>query len=308
MKKQSDDTPTAQITGVKRFAIHDGPGIRTTFFLKGCPLKCLWCHNPEAISPSPQMACYSHRCVNCGVCVQICPQQAHVMDGGGHSFKHERCIACGKCEETCQGGAMKLYGTSVSMEDTLAIALEDEMFYRESGGGVTISGGEPLFQSTFTLAFMAALKAKGIHTALDTCLFVSKTDLEKALPFADIFLVDFKHPDSAQHQKLTGKPNEIICHNLEFLSQSGAKIEIRIPVVPGCNDSEETIRQTGLYLGALNITLVRLLPYHALARSKYAALGLTDTMPDVQSPSREHLRAIANILGQYGLKAVSALD
>lgn len=308
MKKIFNDTPTARITGIKRFAIHDGPGIRTTFFLKGCSLKCRWCHNPETISPIPQMACYSHRCANCGHCVQVCPHQAHSVNGTTHLFMHGRCTGCGKCEAVCPEGALKFYGSVISLDDALSTALEDEAFYRESGGGVTLSGGEPLLQSEFLSAFLTALKSRGIHTAVDTCLFVPTAVLEKVLAFTDLFLVDFKHPDSGIHRQLTGQPNEQIRKNLEILSQKHVQIEIRIPIIPGLNDSEKTIRETGEYLSALDIRQVRLLPYHALARSKYAALGMEDTMPDVPPPSCNHLAAVAGILKQCGLNAISSLE
>lgn len=293
----------------KRFAVHDGPGIRTTFFLKGCPLHCIWCHNPESISAAPRLACYAHKCLHCGECVSLCPRHAHALREKKHEFLPDLCNACGVCEPECPGGALKLYGRNVSVEEVLGIALEDRPFYQESGGGVTLSGGEPLMQPEFTLAFLSALKENGIHTALDTCCFVSQEILRTVLPATDLFLVDFKHADSAEHRKLTGQPNEPVRNNLRFLSEHGAEIEIRIPFVPGCNDSDANMEATGQFLGSLRgITCVRLLPYHSLARTKYKALGLPDTMPRTEPPDDERLRRAAAILNRYGLNARSGRE
>lgn len=296
---------TGTLLDTKRFAVHDGPGIRTAFFTKGCPLKCIWCHNPESVSSLPQTGYYSHLCQNCGTCLKVCGAGAHAVTENIHRFSHDKCQTCGKCEEECPGSAMKLYGRKVSLEEALAIALEDRDFYTQSGGGITVSGGEPLMQKIFTLALLKGAKAEGIHTALDTCAFVPQQALEEALPVTDMFLVDFKHADSEQHKLLTGQNNELIKSNLKFLSDRGARIEIRIPFVPGCNDSDENMEQTGAFLGELDIECVKLLPYHALARNKYAALQLPDTMPEAESPSEERIAAAAAILKKYGLDARS---
>ena len=300
---------TGLLLDPKRFAVHDGPGIRTTFFLKGCPLHCIWCHNPESISAVPQLACYTHKCLHCGECVPLCPQHAHTIRSGKHEFSPALCKTCGSCEPECPGGALKLYGRRTTVKEALRLALEDRSFYEESGGGVTLSGGEPLVQPEFTQAFLSALKENGIHTALDTCCFVPREALRAVLPVTDLFLVDFKHADSAVHRKLTGQPNGPILDNLRFLSESGAAIEIRIPFVPGCNDSNANLEAAGRFLGSLRgITCVRLLPYHSLARSKYLALGLPDTMPHVEPPDDGQLRHAAEILNQYGLSARSGRE
>ena len=292
----------------KRFAVHDGPGIRTAFFTKGCPLKCIWCHNPESTGGAPQMGHYANLCRNCGSCDRICPAGAQQSSSGGHVFNVAICRACGKCEEICPGSAMKLYGKTVTVEEALALALEDRDFYEESGGGITVSGGEPLIQKEFTLALLKVVRDEKIHTALDTCAFVPRSALEEALDVTDMFLVDFKHADAEAHRRLTGQPNELIKSNLTFLSEKGAKIEIRIPFVPGCNDSDENMEQTGAFLGKLNITAVKLLPYHVLARNKYAALRMPDTMPDAESPSEEKISRAAEILKSYGLNARSGRE
>ena len=300
------------ITGIvlepKRFAVHDGPGIRTTFFLKGCPLHCLWCHNPESLSPQPELAYYAHKCLHCGECSAVCPSGSHSMQGDEHHFKRSTCTVCGLCEAACLGRALRLYGKRITPEEAVALALEDRIFYEQSGGGVTLSGGEPLFQAEFCLELLKQFKAVGLHTALDTCCFVPRPALEAVLPVTDRFLVDFKHADSSEHRKLTGQGNERILDNLRFLSERGAEIEIRIPFVPGCNDSDENMERTGELLGELKIESVKLLPYHALARSKYAAVERKDTMPETEAPSPEQIAHAAAILRNHHLNACSGTE
>jgi len=298
------DTPdrSGTIVDIKRLAVHDGPGIRTTFFLKGCPLACRWCHNPECISGAPQLAYYEHKCRNCGICVSSCPAGAHTIEAGKHRFDRSKCRNCGACEPWCAGAALKLYGREMTVREALAIALEDESFYRESGGGVTVSGGEPLFQLEFTRALLAALKRRGVATALDSCAAVGREAIDAVLPYTDLFLIDFKHASAAEHRKLTGRPNDQVCENLRYLSDRGARIEIRIPLVPTCNDGAGDLDAAGRFLGALNIERVRLLPYHRHAAAKYAALGMPYRMPDsVAPPSAEALEDAAEILRAHGL-------
>lgn len=293
----------------KRFAVHDGPGVRTTFFFKGCPLRCIWCHNPEAISPQAQMACYAHKCINCGQCVSACKAGAQRFDGGVHHFDVRKCRVCGDCEAGCLGAAMKLYGRQVSIEEAVAMALPDKSFYDESGGGVTLSGGEPLMQCDFAVGLLSELKRNGIHTALDTCAFAPEAAIARTLPFTDLYLVDFKHSDCETHRRLTGQPNGPILENLRFLSSHGARIEIRIPLVPGCNDSDVNMAGTGRFLSSLEgIDCVKLLPYHSLARGKYAALGMEDTMPAADSPAEAAIQHAASILRGFGLNAHSGRE
>lgn len=298
----------AAMLQAKRFAVHDGPGVRTTFFLKGCPLKCRWCHNPESISPHPQMAYYAHKCLNCGECVAVCPAGAHAFREGVHQFAMASCRNCGACEPVCLGGAMQFYGRPMAVDEAMRIALEDRSFYETSGGGVTLSGGEPLLQWKFCVAFLSELKRAGIHTALDSCGLVSREALEAVMPLTELFLIDFKHPDPEEHRKWTGRSNELICENLRFLSEQRARIEIRIPLVPGCNDSEEILKATGRFLGSLRIECVKLLPYHDLARSKYRALGMPDTMPEAESPDDATLEQAAELLRGFGLNARSGRE
>lgn len=304
----NDTLPTGLLMDVKRFAVHDGPGVRTTLFLKGCPLRCLWCHNPEGISPRPETAYYAHKCINCGECARVCPSGAQRMDAGGHRFDREMCVACGACEGACLGEAMKLFGRTVTVGEAEAIALEDRAFYDHSGGGVTVSGGEPLLQADFVRALFARLKEQGVHTAADTCGNMPWTAFESVLPFTDLFLFDVKHIDSDAHRALTGAGNERILDNLRRLSDAGARIEIRMPLVPGANDGMDTLERIGALLGSLNVETMRVLPYHALARSKYAALGKPDTMPDVPSPDDGAIARAVTALRAHGVNAVSGRE
>ncbi len=302
---QANQPVTGCLMDVKRFAVHDGPGIRTTLFLKGCSLKCIWCHNPEGIAAKPELAYYAHKCIGCGECVVACARGAHEMTANGHVFHRERCRACGACEAGCLGEALKLFGRPVTVAEALKIALEDRIFMEHSGGGVTLSGGEPLRQADFCFELLRALKAEQISTAVDTCGQVGWEAFAKVLPVTDLFLYDIKHIDSARHRALTGQGNELILDNLRRLSEAGARIEIRLPLVPGCNDDPATLAGIGRLLGGLRIEKMRVLPYHALARSKYQALGMPDTMPDASSPTDDDLNAAAAILQALGVPAVS---
>ena len=300
--------PKAILMDVKKFAVHDGPGIRTTFFLKGCPLHCLWCHNPEGISPVPEMAYYAHKCIGCGECVKACPNGAHQIDMKGHRFLRERCASCGECEKACLGEAMKLFGREIDVQEAVELALRDRLFYENSGGGVTVSGGEPLLQADFVCAFFAALKNEGIHTAVDTCGCIRWSELEKTLPVTDMYLYDVKHYNPEKHRLFTGASNELILENLDKLSKTGKRIEIRMPLVPGYNADDETMEAIGCRLSGLNVERMKLLPYHSMARSKYSALGKTDTMPDVDAPDDEMIAHAVEILRAHGVNAVSGKE
>ena len=284
----------ATIFEIKRFAVHDGDGIRTTVFFKGCPLKCVWCHNPEGISGAPQLAYYEHKCISCGECVPICPSSSHSIDAGTHAFDRDRCTSCGKCADACFSDALTLYGREVTVGSLLPVLLEDKDFYESSGGGVTLSGGECLSQSDFCAELLKKLKENGINTAVDTCGFVTKGALDKVTPYTDVFLYDLKAYDDSVHVKCTGVSNKIILDNLRYLDGLGKKIEIRIPYVPGFNSDQ--MEKLACFLSELkNVTGIRVLAYHNYASSKYRSLGMKNTLPS-DLPTDDELKRVRRMI------------
>lgn len=277
---------TAKIFDIKRFAVHDGDGIRTTVFFCGCPLRCVWCHNPEGLSAQPTLAYFEHKCVGCEECAHVCPEGAHKFENGKHIFDRTKCIGCGKCTENCLDGALTLYGKEITVEELLPLLLEDKDFYISSGGGVTLSGGECLMQADFCAELLKQLKANGIHTAVDTCGFVSKENFDKVIPFTDTFLYDVKAFDEDVHKKCTGVANRLILDNLKYLDSINKNIEIRIPYVPNFNSDQ--IGKIAKFLSELkNIKKVRVLPYHNYAGSKYTALGIKNNLPTIVPTATE---------------------
>jgi len=293
----------AYIFDIKHFAVHDGPGIRTTVFFKGCPLKCLWCHNPESISGNTQLGYLEKNCTHCGRCSLVCPTGAHYMtEEHKHGFDRKKCIKCGKCTEVCYGKNLTLYGKEMTVEEILDELLSDEDFYSSSNGGVTLSGGECLLQADFCGELLKRLKEKGIHTAVDTCGFVPKEAIDKVIPYTDLFLYDFKAYDEDVHKKCTGVSNKIILENLKYLDEKGCKIEIRIPFVPVYN-SEQTEKAGAFLKGLRGIVGVRILPYHNYASSKYKSLNMKDTLPN-ELPSDVQIKEAKNIISAFGLKVL----
>lgn len=279
----------ARIFEIKRFAVHDGNGIRTTVFFKGCPLKCVWCHNPEGLDFKPQLAFYENKCVSCGECGKVCAQNAHTFPQGMHVFDRSQCIACGKCEAACPRSALTLYGKEVTIDELMPTLLEDADFYRTSGGGVTLSGGECLLQADFCAGLLKRLKENGISTAVDTCGYVPKASIQKVMPYTDVFLYDVKAFDEQVHIQCTGHSNKLILENLKEIDAAGIPVEIRIPYVPGYNDDQ--MEKIAVFLSDLkNISGIRILPYHNYAGSKYRALAMDNTLPG-QLPEEAQLNA-----------------
>ena len=292
---------TGIVCDIKRFAVHDGDGIRTTVFLQGCPLSCIWCHNPECIPRQIKLLYYHEKCANCGDCVKGCPTGAHKVSADGHTIRRDACIHCGKCTEACTFDALRLSGHWMEAEAVIETVLEDKAFYETSGGGMTISGGEPTMQAEFTLELLRLAKAAGLNTAIDTCGLAPWETYEAMLSYVDAFLFDVKHMDSDAHKRLTGAPNERILANLRALAKAGARIDIRIPLVPGANDDTATLHGIGTLLAEIRPHKIKLLPYHDYARSKYAALGIPDTMPQTEPPTAAHMEACADIQRGFGL-------
>lgn len=291
------------ITNIKRMAVHDGKGLRTTIFFKGCPLKCIWCHNPDTISFKPQVAVHQNKCADCGYCTQACSGGALGKD---KSFDKEKCIRCYKCIEACPSDARVLYGEEWEAKDLAQKVMQDKDFFKNSGGGVTFSGGECLCQIDFALEMAKIFNEEGIGVDIDTCGYVPFSSFEKIFPYVDEFLYDIKAIDSEVHKRCTGKDNDLILENLKKLDDMGAKIEIRYPYVPMFNDGE--VEKIGKFLCDLkNIGKIKVLAYHNLAGSKYRALGMENTLPDVKV-SRCDMEKAVSILKSFGLNAINGMD
>ena len=273
---------TGMIFNLQKFCVNDGPGIRTTVFFKGCPLKCIWCHNPESQSIRQELMYRENLCVNCLQCVKVCPQNCHSVLGEKHIFDFSCCISCGSCVNTgCN--ALSLSGRAVSVDDILSEVLKDKAFYENSGGGITLSGGEPLYQETFCLELMRRSKENGLHVCLETCGFASPETIKKTAEYVDIYLFDIKETNPWRHRQFTGVDNQLILENLKLLDGMGKEIILRCPIIPGCNDS--TIHLSGIAQLANtlhNIIQIEVLPYHCYGEGKYTALGrgyLLDSLP-----------------------------
>lgn len=294
-----------RVLDLKRLCVHDGPGLRTTVFMKGCPLQCRWCHNPESVSPTPEIGFTRRKCLGCGKCAEVCPTGAHVLRDGDHTFNREVCTACGQCVAACLPGALEIFGQERSADDVAAAVLEDRTFYATSGGGCTMSGGEPLWQAAFCAEVFTLLRAEGLQCAVDTSGAVDWEAFATVLPVTDLFLFDVKPTDDRRHQQHTGSPVAGILDDLRKLAGCGVPIEVRTPTIPGFNADEASFTGLAELPGGLsNLVGVRLLPYH-LARSKYETVGQPDTMPDVPLPDAPTLARLADLLRQRGLTVLA---
>jgi pyruvate formate lyase activating enzyme len=285
------------VLNIQRFSIHDGPGIRTIVFVKGCPLRCAWCHNPESQRPGPELVRWPQRCIHCGACVPACPHGAAAEDANGPG-----CIACGECAAVCFSRARELVGRRQTVKELVAAVERDTAFYDESGGGVTVSGGEPLMQSEFVASLLSACRERDIHTVLDTCGHAPWAAVDRVRRYVNLFLIDLKLADAKRHRQVTGVSNRRILENLSRLSELGHSIVLRMPVIPGVNDDDANVRQTAALAAALpHLEHVELLPYHGLAAGKYGRLGLPYRLPDVRPPDARQMSRIAHTLREFGL-------
>jgi pyruvate formate lyase activating enzyme len=264
------------VTHIQRYSIHDGPGIRTVVFLKGCPLNCLWCCNPETQSFQPELEFIKNLCQHCGQCVRICPENAINVDlycSESMKIEHQKCPVCGKCALVCPSGALKIIGEEMESEAILTVIKKDGAFYRRSGGGITLSGGEPLSQPDFAAQLLRSCHDLNIDTAIETCGLVGQNVIEQILPFTDLFLFDIKNLEPLVHQRLTGFSNELILSNLRWLRKKNAHVIMRLPLIPGLNMDNENLQSISRLVNELGIEEVNLMPFHQMGKDKYSHLG-----------------------------------
>lgn len=286
---------------IQRFSLHDGPGIRTTVFLAGCNLRCKWCHNPESFTIQPVLRHYPMKCIGCAKCMEVCPNHCHISVNGMHLIRREDCTACGRCAAECVAGALEMSNQHRKSEDIIKTVLLDRPFYKETGG-MTVSGGEPMLQSEFALDLLRLAKQEGITTALDTAGAVPWERYEPIMPYCDLFLFDMKCMDPALHREATGVDNALILENLARLSRRGARILIRVPVIPGVNNTRENMSELAAYLAPLSgIEGVELLPFHPLGGGKYESLGLQYPVKGMVPPSKEEMNALCQVIREGGI-------
>lgn len=294
---------TGMIFNIMKYSIHDGPGIRTTAFLKGCPLDCPWCHNPEGQKYGQELMFRPDRCVGCGQCLEVCSHGAVTQSKGIFSYLRNQCRACGECAKVCHTGGRELVAKTMSVSEVMAEIEKDLIFYDESGGGVTFSGGEALLQPDFVLEILKECHNKEIHTAIETCGFVKPDSLKMISPYVDLFLYDLKLMNSRKHQAVTGVSNELILANLRWLAENHPQVIVRVAIIPGINDDEDNLQQLGEFVASLKrVKVIHCLPYHKAGVDKYERLGLEYRLPDLQSPDNERMVQIAQKLEQFGLK------
>ena len=286
-----------KVFNIQKACLKDGPGIRTTVFLKGCPLRCIWCHNPESQKKENEISYFSQRCINCGKCVQLCPNNCHDITNGVHTFYREKCLNCGLCcLTTC--GNLEIFGYEMSADEVIAKVLEDKPFY-ESGGGMTLSGGEPLFQTDFCLDILRLAKENNIHTCMETCGFAKEELIIKTAEYTDLYLFDYKETNPELHKKYTGVDNTIILSNLKKLDSLGKKVILRCPIIPNYNTRDEHFEGIGKLASSLNnIKKIELEPYHTFGQQKYYNLGTTY---DINSyiPSRDEMENLKSQISKH---------
>jgi pyruvate formate lyase activating enzyme len=294
---------SAIITNIQGFSIHDGPGIRTVVFFKGCPLSCRWCANPECLSGSPQMGFLESLCTGCGTCRDVCVNNAIRHTEGEHRIEYSRCLSCGTCRDHCNSGALVLYGESMTVAEVWDAVRRDKMFYDESGGGVTVSGGEPLLRPAFVRDLFELSRREGINTCVETCGHVDPEALLETIPVTDHFLFDLKQMDPEAHKRQTGQSNGRILKNAALLVERGANVLFRQPLVPGINDSTDTIEATARFLISLGREAARLelMPFHRMGQGKYKALNMFYTMDGCSSADNEQVEAALNAYIRCGI-------
>lgn len=303
-ERKAKPMQTGIIFNIQRYSIHDGPGIRTTVFLKGCPLRCQWCHNPEGQSAEPEVAIWPSRCLSeCVGCVSACERGALAKENSLLLLDKNKCNLCGKCAEVCPSRAIEIAGRRWSVGEVVAEIEKDLIFYEGSGGGVTFSGGEPLFQPEFLQALLVELKKRRIHTAVDTCGAISSAVLDRVSAKVDLFLYDLKVMDDTKHRQFTGSSNRMVLENLRKLDEERRRVIVRLPILPGVNDEDGDIEGLVEFLGSLkNIHRLSLLPYHDLGKEKYRRFSYAYRAESIRPPSPELMEKIKKKLESSGFK------
>ncbi len=291
-----EEPPAGLIFNVQRFCLHDGPGVRTVIFLKGCSLRCEWCCNPESQSPLAEVLFDAGRCIGCGKCVEACPHEAIIAPPAPERIDRALCHLSGKCAAACPTGAIRMAGTRKTVEDALSEALEDRNYYAVSGGGVTLSGGEPLLQADFAAALLEGLKRQGIHTAIETAGFVPWSAFEDVHEVTDLYLFDIKHANDERHRTGTGRSNRLIQQNLRRFAGSGAKIVLRYVLLPGYNMDDDALHGLAELAGGVRLLELELLSFHRLGAGKYLELGRLSSWRHESPPPPEEVRAFRDRL------------
>ena len=328
MRKVIDNMTTGYICNIQRFSVHDGPGIRTTVFLKGCTLRCFWCHNPESIRPKLEVQFFPNRCIRCAACVEACPEGAQAFDENGmRVFHREKCVACGACVDVCYAEALVFSGKAMTAEAVVDEILLDRAFYENSGGGVTLSGGEPALQVEFSREILERCRAAGLHTAIETAANAPWESLAALLPLTDLVMMDLKHMDAAKHHDATGAPNALLLANARRLAETDKSILFRIPIIPTVNDTLEEVAAIAAFVRELvelraaqhnancanssaagvpaPITL-ELLAFHRMAGDKYNSLGWDYRAANLTPPAKELIAALADAASAQGIPVLGS--
>ncbi|MBN1367640.1 MAG: glycyl-radical enzyme activating protein [Dehalococcoidales bacterium] len=290
------------VFNIQRYSLDDGPGIRTTVFLKGCPLKCRWCSNPESQNIYTEISFRNSVCNKCGECSLVCKEGAIKIDDEGVNINRKLCSKCFNCVDVCAPQALKVIGKETSVDEVMAEIRKDLHFYQESGGGVTVSGGEPLAQASFTGEILKTCQEEGIHTCVETCGYGTKESLNKILPFTSLIYFDVKHIDPTIHKKFTGRSNKLIIDNLKYVASKGIPLVIRVPVITSFNDSDEVINNIACLVAGINKPLeIHLLPYHNYGIGKYKMLGRKYSLEELSRPIDSKLKILQEIVSSFGL-------